>query len=601
MNDAAWTGVKLLTNGAGSDKYGEISYSANRASTMDVFIANNISCSNITHSGRHSGAKEGVRLNIPEEDIRTGGRWIQNTGKIQQFYLQKRPTQWALAIAGFRDKPFHLARNEVNPTHALQEMIFPFIETLIGGAGTKKNIDWRKECIMEMDQFDPNNTKELETVLPEPLVSLPKSESTRHPTVYRGRSNVTYVLRLMLRFRRVLLQDAAVLLYLGEKQGFRSPLLETSGSVFSSVEFLSFQKDVIAAVMVQRVEIPRDIPDNMLRALEAASQNQASDMQVLAKLLSAIDDNVDQQSSQSIWANNMLSSLAGQFLIQQEQLRVQAACIQTMQEAMDSMARHQCLQAPIPGYSGQPSYFSFSGVPNPGWLPPSGRISGNSSSTPNQKQSKSAEGSMPIAIRPFHPGSASHDLPSAAASSSNSSHSSELELLLRNQPKNTRPSETPPPEHAVQQSTGAGRGKHTPTQRLPSTQDDWFKWSRDHKSTKSIYDECLRYESELAKKLEPTGSKSKHRGKLAQRLADDTERHVSNIRRVAKEVDITKKRFMQNDALPEDEALLAAFEKIDELVKFRSRGGHYSCNQAVELCTDQMRERGELRTKKQQI
>ncbi|KAG0195468.1 hypothetical protein BGX33_003245, partial [Mortierella sp. NVP41] len=218
---------------------------------------------------------------------------------MQQFYLQKRPTQWALAIAGFRDKPFHLARNEVNPSHALQEMIFPFIETLIGGPGTKKNRDWRKECIMEMDQFDPNNTKELETVLPEPLVSLPKSEGTRRPTVYRGRSNVTYVLRLMVRFRRVLLQDAAVLLYLGEKQGFRSPLLETPGSVFGSAEFLSFQKDVIAAVTVQKVEVPRDIPDNMLRALEATSQNQANDMLVLTKLLSGISDNIAQQSSQS--------------------------------------------------------------------------------------------------------------------------------------------------------------------------------------------------------------------------------------------------------------------------------------------------------------
>lgn len=204
---------------------------------MDVFVANNISCSNTTHSGRHSGAKEGVQLNIPEEDIGTGGRWIQNTGKMQQFYLQKRPTQWALAIAGFRNKPFHLARNEVNPSHALQGTIFPFIETLIGSPGSKKNTAWRKECIMEMDQFDPNNTKELETVLPESLVSLPESEGSRRPTVYRGRSNVTYVLRLMVRFRRVLLQDAAVLSYLGDKQGFRSPLLETPGSVFSSVSF----------------------------------------------------------------------------------------------------------------------------------------------------------------------------------------------------------------------------------------------------------------------------------------------------------------------------------------------------------------------------
>ncbi|KAG0061628.1 hypothetical protein BGZ89_011298, partial [Linnemannia elongata] len=177
---------------------------------MDVFIANNISCSNITHSGRHSGAKEGVRLNVLEEDIRTGGRWIQNTGKMQQYYLQKRPTQWALAIAGFRNKPFHLPRNEVDPPLDLQRQIFPFIESLIGNDGAKKNTEWKRDCDREMEQFDPNNTAELETVLPEPLTPLFKADGSRPPTVYRVRSNITFVLRLMLRLRRVLLQDAAV-------------------------------------------------------------------------------------------------------------------------------------------------------------------------------------------------------------------------------------------------------------------------------------------------------------------------------------------------------------------------------------------------------
>jgi hypothetical protein len=155
MEDAGWAGVKLLSSGSGLHKYKEISYSANRALTMDVFVANNISCSNIIHSGRHSRAKEGVQLNVPEDDIRTGGRWIQNTGKMQQFYLQKRPIQWSLAIAGYRNKPFHLTRNEVDPSLELQRKLFPFIETLIGRHGTIKNANWRKDCDREMNQFDP--------------------------------------------------------------------------------------------------------------------------------------------------------------------------------------------------------------------------------------------------------------------------------------------------------------------------------------------------------------------------------------------------------------------------------------------------------------
>ncbi|KAG0195460.1 hypothetical protein BGX33_003270, partial [Mortierella sp. NVP41] len=216
-----------------------------------------------------------------------------------------------------------------------------------------------------------------------------------------------------------------------------------------------------------------------------------------------------------------------------------------------------------------------------------------------QNQHKSVKGSLPVAIRPLHPGPDTQDLPSTAAPPSSHRPSSELELLLRNQPKDTRPSETHPPEPAVGQSTGTGTGKLTPTRRSHGPpRDDWFIWSRDHKSTKSIYEEFLRYGRELAVKLEPTDGKSKHRGKLTQRLADDTERHVSNIRRIAKEVDLLQKRLMQDGALAKDEALLAAFEEIDGLVKLRSRDGHYSYNQATELCTEQMRERGELKTRK---
>ena len=118
------------------------------------------------------------------------------------------------------------------------------------------NRKWQESCDKEMKELDPNRSEKLEKVVAVPLRPLSSLEGTRHPTVYRARSNVTYVLRLMLRLRRVLLQDAAVYLYLGEKQGFRSPLLKTPGSVFSTAEFLSFQKDVIAAVTVERAEVP---------------------------------------------------------------------------------------------------------------------------------------------------------------------------------------------------------------------------------------------------------------------------------------------------------------------------------------------------------
>ncbi|KAF9272776.1 hypothetical protein BGZ88_004422, partial [Linnemannia elongata] len=88
---------------------------------------------------------------------------------------------------------------------------------------------------------------------------------------------------------------------------------------------------------------------------------------------------------------------------------------------------------------------------------------------------------------------------------------------------------------------------------------------------------------QLGEKLKPTDGKSKHRGKLTQRLANDTEKYISHIRRIAREVDFLQDRLMQYDSLSKDEALLAAFKELDDLVELRSRDGHYSYNQAKEL------------------
>jgi hypothetical protein len=51
----------------------------------------------------------------------------------------------------------------------------------------------------------------------------------------------------------ILLQDAAVYLFLGSTQGLKSPLLGTLGSVFIMTQFLSFQKDIVAAILMERV------------------------------------------------------------------------------------------------------------------------------------------------------------------------------------------------------------------------------------------------------------------------------------------------------------------------------------------------------------
>ena len=52
---------------------------------ISVFHAQHMPCTNATHSKRHSGAKEAVRLKIPEEDIKTGGRWCTGLVRCSRF------------------------------------------------------------------------------------------------------------------------------------------------------------------------------------------------------------------------------------------------------------------------------------------------------------------------------------------------------------------------------------------------------------------------------------------------------------------------------------------------------------------------------------
>ncbi|KAF9121787.1 hypothetical protein BG015_005733 [Linnemannia schmuckeri] len=168
--------------------------------SMDTFFKQpggtqeHVSCTNITHSGRHSGAKEAVRLKVAEEDIRTGGRWVHGTGKMHQVYLDKQPITFALAMAGFSAKPFHLRRNEVSPSLELQRLIFPFIEEAIGTPNSPENNQWRIECDQEMNEFDPNNNDNLDDIEPYAFEPNPNRLKMNKATALAQRSNKKHVL-----------------------------------------------------------------------------------------------------------------------------------------------------------------------------------------------------------------------------------------------------------------------------------------------------------------------------------------------------------------------------------------------------------------------
>lgn len=90
----------------------EQSYSNARDSFAKIKLKENVRCSNVTHAGRHSGTLEAQLLGIPQDEIRHGGRWASGDAMINT-YLSHVPVKFAIGMAGFRRKPFHLVRNEV--------------------------------------------------------------------------------------------------------------------------------------------------------------------------------------------------------------------------------------------------------------------------------------------------------------------------------------------------------------------------------------------------------------------------------------------------------------------------------------------------------
>ncbi|KAF9117897.1 hypothetical protein BGW39_001680 [Mortierella sp. 14UC] len=72
-----------------------------------------------THSGRHAGTVKSILLEIPNEISRQG---------------------------------YYLPRSAINPSHALQKLVFPWIEDVHGD----NNKEWEEECKAEMGEVDGN-------------------------------------------------------------------------------------------------------------------------------------------------------------------------------------------------------------------------------------------------------------------------------------------------------------------------------------------------------------------------------------------------------------------------------------------------------------
>ncbi|KAF9408976.1 hypothetical protein BGZ76_005769 [Entomortierella beljakovae] len=132
-------------NTAGKERTSEIKSTATHEVMTNVFASVGIDTSYVTHSGRHSESIEAQRL--MKRFV-----WLDD-GYMTQYYLSNLPVPFARSIASFKDRPFHLRRNEVILSKSLQRMIFPFIDDEYGESEEEHEL-WLHVCTEEMNDVN---------------------------------------------------------------------------------------------------------------------------------------------------------------------------------------------------------------------------------------------------------------------------------------------------------------------------------------------------------------------------------------------------------------------------------------------------------------
>lgn len=205
---------------------------------------------------------------MPEEEIRRAGRWVQGTSKMHQYYLSSLPVPFARAIAGFGKKPFYLKRNDIVPSLDLQRRIFPFIEGAYDAHGEEARQRWRAECRDVMNEVEVDDEDSLEHELQDIKdnwltirVSQRGQVATRTPGIAKKN-----FLKLLLRLRRVILQDAVIYMDIGLK----GPIL--SHDIFlHDPDFTAFRAELSKHMSTPRVELPTEIPPGLIAVLQGNS------------------------------------------------------------------------------------------------------------------------------------------------------------------------------------------------------------------------------------------------------------------------------------------------------------------------------------------
>ncbi|CAO3571403.1 unnamed protein product [Mortierella alpina] len=290
-----------------------------------------------THMGRHSGTSEAYHLGLNLDQIRLLGRW--SMGQMEAYYVPKNPIIGAFYMAHFNkdNEPYFIERDSVVPPLSLQRLIFPWIESTFDNDLPAKTESWIMECDQAMLGDDPNEPKTSDVYWDPILESdVNKIQSTKLAST--AMVDRVGFLKLLVRLRRVILQDAVLYLRQDALGRNLSNTLFTSTQevreIFESAAFRSFQADLLRKMQLYRTEPQLLNPSFQLSShqfLEALNRSHSLTMR---------------QNEKSQRSNDSLTDKLDRALQLLEQIKTQAEQSRRLDEAraiecINTAHRHQ--------------------------------------------------------------------------------------------------------------------------------------------------------------------------------------------------------------------------------------------------------------------
>ncbi|KAG0312590.1 hypothetical protein BG000_006185, partial [Podila horticola] len=223
---------------------------AQQLATAAVMRACEIFSVRLTHAGRHAGCKEAFKLGLGIEDIQHLGRWVMS--QMMSFYAPKNPIKGAYFMAHFNgtDEPYILECDLVPPPPELQCMLFNWIEHIFDGSSDETVKAWHATCHAEMTGYDPDEITK-EDIFFEAKSNIPAAQSGIEQSAHTDK---IAFLKLLVRMRRVIIQDAVLCLQLvpGTSRTLSNSLIEKLPEVFESELFLDYSKDLLLTIQQHR-------------------------------------------------------------------------------------------------------------------------------------------------------------------------------------------------------------------------------------------------------------------------------------------------------------------------------------------------------------